>query len=179
MLHCFNLTETFLLSFFCSVGFAAAAPSMLKIQCRIIFRNKLGHAVLHWGLLGEAEGADHKGAGYGSVIFRPALRQLSLWAGSQRPQPSLILPGNTPPPSENWQNSATLRPDPVLSQAAPPIGWQGESLQRNLQLTKYSQGQTRSVTGAAQRGWTMEENLTLKIFQNQHLFPLQFYAFCR
>lgn len=179
MLCCFNLIETFLLSFFCSVGFAAVSLYVLKIQCRIIFRNTLGHAVLHWGLLGKAEGADPKGAGYGSVICRPALRQLGLRAGWQSPQPYLMLPGNTPPPSENWQNSATLRPDPVLSQAAPPRGWQGESLKRNLQLTKYSQGQTCRATGVAQRGWTTEENLTLKIFQNQHLFPLQFYAFCR
>lgn len=62
---------------------------------------------------------------------------------------------------------AAARPSSV--QAAPPTGWQGESLQRDSQLTQYSQGRTCSVTRAAHRGWTTEENLTLKILQNWHL----------
>jgi len=70
-------------------------------------------------LLGKGGGADRKEAGYGSVIFCPAFPQPSLQVGSQGLQPYLVLPGNTLPPSDNWQNSAALPPDPVLSQAAP------------------------------------------------------------
>jgi len=80
----------------------------------------VGHVVRHRGFYGRGEGADRKEAGYGSITFRPAEPQLSLWAGSQRLQPQLMPPGNTST-LKNWQNSSALQPDPVLSQAAPPV----------------------------------------------------------
>lgn len=160
-------TKIFLFSRFCS---SFPVYTQNPVQNNVL---KLGHTVLYWGLLGKAEGADPQGqeAGCGLVVFCPTLPQLSLQAGSQRIEPCLMLPGNTLTPSDNCRNShAPAWPGSFsgctsnrLTWGIPPEELTAHQIQPRWDLWCY-QGSTK--------GWTMEENLTLKIFENWHLFPL-------
>lgn len=158
-LRWFNLLETFL-SHKNPERFCSNFPGYIQNP---VWNNPLNQAGPHcpanWGLLGQAAGANHREVCYGFVIFSPLSRF------TEAPALSCHL--------ETHSHPLTTAKIPVLSQATPPAGWQRELLTLNRQK------QTCSVTRVALRGCTVEENPTLKMFQNQRPFALQFFAFGR
>lgn len=132
-----------------SVGSVAIFLDIFKIQFGII----LGYSGIIPGSRGRAQGR------------LPWLcHLLSCPSSSQPPSSSsspLLPPGNTFPPSDSWHN-----PSFVPSQTP-------SRLTRRAPHTPQRQGQTLQHHQVS----TMEENLTLKMFQNQHPHALHFFLY--
>lgn len=169
VLHWFNLLEIFL-SHKNSKRFCWFCDNFPGYIQNPVWNNSLNQTGSHCPALGFAW-PDSGGRPQGSLLWFSHL--LSCLSTAQPPSRFTKAPALSCH-LETHSLPLTTGKIPVLSQAPPPAGWQGDPL-----TLKQSQGQTCSISRVALRRCTTEENLTLKKFQNQHLPAPHIFAFCR